>query len=176
MLVFDKFHIVSHLMKAVDQVRRDEIREKGPAHKALMHKTRFIWLKNPWNLTEAQHRRLSELEHLNLKINRAYLLKELFAQAVLVFDKFHIVSHLMKAVDQVRRDEIREKGPAHKALAQDALLDLPPRRLGQAVPEALVLVGHAFTPATAERLRLDAAPPREGHPQLLPHAHRQRYR
>ena len=78
-LVFDKFHIVSHLMKAVDQVRRDEIREKGPAHKALMHKTRFIWLKNPWNLTEAQHRRLSELEHLNLKINRAYLLKELFA-------------------------------------------------------------------------------------------------
>ena len=135
-LVFDKFHIVSHLMKAVDQVRRDEIREKGPAHKALMHKTRFIWLKNPWNLTEAQHRRLSELEHLNLKINRAYLLKELFR----------------------------------------AFLDLPPRRLGQAVPEALVLVGHAFTPATAERLRLDAAPPREGHPQLLPHAHRQRYR
>ena len=77
-LVFDKFHIVSHLMQAVDQVRRDEIREKGPAQKALMHKTRFIWLKNPWNLTEAQHRRLGELEHLNLKINRAYLLKELF--------------------------------------------------------------------------------------------------
>ena len=44
-----------------------------------MHKTRFIWLKNPWNLTEAQHRRLGELEHLNLKINRAYLLKEGFA-------------------------------------------------------------------------------------------------
>ena len=61
------------------QVRRDEIREKGAAHKALLHKTRFIWLKNPWNLTETQHRRLAELEHLNLKINRAYLLKELFA-------------------------------------------------------------------------------------------------
>jgi len=47
--VFDTFHIVSHLMTAVDQVRRAEIREKGPAHKALMHKTRFIWLKNPWH-------------------------------------------------------------------------------------------------------------------------------
>ncbi len=78
-LVFDKFHIVRHLMAAVDQVRRDEIREKGPAHKALMHKTRFIWLKNPWNLTAAQHQRLGELERLNLKINRAYLLKEFFA-------------------------------------------------------------------------------------------------
>ena len=77
-LVFDKFHIVRHLMEAVDQVRRDEIREKGPAHKALMYKTRFIWLKNPWNLTEGQTFRLSELEQFNLKINRAYLLKELF--------------------------------------------------------------------------------------------------
>ena len=77
-LVFDKFHIVRHLMEAVDQVRRDEIREKGPAHKALMVKTRFIWLKNPWNLTDGQTFRLTELERLNLKINRAYLLKELF--------------------------------------------------------------------------------------------------
>ena len=44
-----------------------------------MHKTRFIWLKNPWNLTERQHCRLGELQRLNLKINRAYLLKETFA-------------------------------------------------------------------------------------------------
>ncbi|MCC7411183.1 MAG: ISL3 family transposase [Gammaproteobacteria bacterium] len=51
-LVFGKFHIVRHLMDAVDQVRRDEIREKGKAHKDLMHRTRYIWLKNPWNLTE----------------------------------------------------------------------------------------------------------------------------
>ncbi len=77
-LVFDKFHIVRHLMEAVDQVRRDEIRDKGAEHKALMYKTRFIWLKNPWNLTEGQTFRLGELERLNLKINRAYLLKELF--------------------------------------------------------------------------------------------------
>ena len=76
--MFDKFHIVRHLMAALDQVRRDEIRQKGPQHKALMHKTRFIWLKNPWNLTERQAHRLGELERLNLKINRAYLLKELF--------------------------------------------------------------------------------------------------
>ena len=77
-LVFDKFHIVRHLMEAVDRVRRDEVREKGPVHKALIVKTRFIWLKNPWNLTEGQAFRLGELEQLNLKINRAYLLKELF--------------------------------------------------------------------------------------------------
>ena len=77
-LVFDKFHIVRHLMMAVDQVRRDEIREKGRGHKHLLYRTRYIWLKNPWNLTEQQRVRLGELEHLNLPINRAYLLKELF--------------------------------------------------------------------------------------------------
>lgn len=47
-------------------------------HKTLMAKTRHIRLKNPWNLTEHQQLRLSELEHLNLKINRACLLKEAF--------------------------------------------------------------------------------------------------
>ena len=79
-LVFDKFHIVQHLTNAVDQVRRDEIREKGKAHKELMTKTRYIWLKNPWNLTDKQQLRLSELEQINLKINRAYLLKEAFRE------------------------------------------------------------------------------------------------
>ena len=33
--------IVSHLMKAVDQVRRDEIREKGKSHKELVTHTRL---------------------------------------------------------------------------------------------------------------------------------------
>ena len=79
-LVFDKFHIVQHLSQAVDQVRRDEIREKGKAHKELMTKTRYIWLKNPWSLTDKQRLRLSALEHMNLKINRAYLLKESFRE------------------------------------------------------------------------------------------------
>lgn len=79
-LVFDKFHIIRHLMEAVDQVRRDEIREKGAEHKQLVARTRYVWLKNPWNLTDKQAARLSELERLNLKINRAYLLKEAFRE------------------------------------------------------------------------------------------------
>ena len=79
-MVFDKFHIVRHLNEAVDQVRRDEIREKGKEHKELVKDTRYIWLKNPWKLTNKQKSRLSSLEKLNLKINRAYLLKESFRQ------------------------------------------------------------------------------------------------
>jgi hypothetical protein len=33
---------VRHLMEAVDQVRRDEIREKGKEHKELMKDSRYI--------------------------------------------------------------------------------------------------------------------------------------
>jgi len=65
-------------MDAVDQVRRDEIKEKGKEHKELVKHSRYIWLKNPWNLTVQQKAKLSSLEKLNLKINRAYLLKEGF--------------------------------------------------------------------------------------------------
>lgn len=63
-LFFDKFHIACHLMYAVDQVCRDEIREKGKEHKELMKDSRYIWLKNPWNLTPKQRSRLSSLERL----------------------------------------------------------------------------------------------------------------
>jgi len=79
-LVFDKFHIIKRLMEAVDAVRRQEIAQKDQQHKDLVKRSRYIWLKNPWNLTDKQKMRLSELERLNLKINRAYLLKEQFRQ------------------------------------------------------------------------------------------------
>jgi transposase len=79
-LVFDKFHIVKHLMEAVDQVRRQESALKGQEHKDLVKGTRYLWLKNPWNLSDQQRVRLRQLEQLNLKINRAYLLKEQFRQ------------------------------------------------------------------------------------------------
>ena len=68
-LVFDKFHIVRHLMDAVDQVRRDEIKEKWETHKELIKHTRYIWLKNQWNMTEKQKSKLGYLEKMKLKRN-----------------------------------------------------------------------------------------------------------
>jgi len=78
LLVFDKFHIVRHLLDAVDTVRKEEAQKLKSENPELLKKSRYIWLKNPWNLTDNQKARLSDLEKLNLKINRAYLLKEAF--------------------------------------------------------------------------------------------------
>jgi len=36
------------------------------------------------------------------------VIEELLPQAIMVFDKFHIIRRLMDAVDQVRREEARE--------------------------------------------------------------------
>ena len=75
-LVFDKFHIIHHLLDAVSKVRRDEAHSLSKTNPGLLKGTRYLFLKNPWNLTDPQRRRLGFLEKLNLKINRAYLLKE----------------------------------------------------------------------------------------------------
>lgn len=79
-LVFDKFHIAQHLLKAVDEVRREEAHELKKTNPELLKRTRYIWLKNPENLTDKQRARLSHLEKLNLHCNRAYLLKESFRE------------------------------------------------------------------------------------------------
>ena len=79
-VVFDKFHLVRHLNQAVDEVRREEAKAHKKTNPELLQKTRYLWLKNPENLTEKQRARLGYLEKLNLKINRAYLLKESFRE------------------------------------------------------------------------------------------------
>jgi len=79
-LVFDKFHLIAHLHKAVDQVRKDEAAERRKENPQLLRGTKYLWLKNPWNLTPKQKERLGYLEKLNLKVHRAYLLKEAFRE------------------------------------------------------------------------------------------------
>jgi len=79
-LVFDKFHLIRHLNQAVDEVRREEARQLKKSNPELLKRTRYLWLRNPENLTEQQRARLGYLEKLNLKINRAYLLKESFRE------------------------------------------------------------------------------------------------
>jgi transposase len=77
-ICFDRFHVVRHLNAAVDEVRRTLMRKlSGPA-KSLIKGTRFVLLKNPWNLTPAQKQSLSALVHRNHPLSRAWYLKEDF--------------------------------------------------------------------------------------------------
>jgi len=72
-ITFDKFHAVKIINDAVDQVRRAERK----AH-ALLKGTRYIWLRNPENLSERQRATLDALPTRTLKTARAYQIRLAF--------------------------------------------------------------------------------------------------
>jgi len=77
--ILDRFHIMAHLSKAIDEVRAQEARNlKDNGYEPVLKKTRWLLLKRPENLTEKQGSRLAELLQYNLRTVRAYLLKEDF--------------------------------------------------------------------------------------------------
>jgi len=69
-ITFDRFHVMKMMNEAVDQVRREE-----QAHNASLKRTRYIWLKNPENLTEKQRNELGSLKDMRLKTSKAYDIK-----------------------------------------------------------------------------------------------------
>ena len=77
-ILFDRFHIVKHLHEAVEEVRRSEMRRLSQKQKVPFKRSRWLLLKNPWNLSNDQKQRLSTLVQWNLPIVRAYYLKEAF--------------------------------------------------------------------------------------------------
>jgi len=77
--ILDRFHVKGHLTKAVDETRKlDAAKLKKEHREAVLTKSKYIFMKNPENLTEKQVPKLQELLGYNLRIVRAYLMKEEF--------------------------------------------------------------------------------------------------
>ncbi len=74
-VTFDKFHAVKIVNEAVDQVRRAERK----VHK-LLAGTRYIWLRNPANLSERQRATLESLPLRHLKTARAHHIRLAFQE------------------------------------------------------------------------------------------------
>jgi transposase len=76
-MIFDRFHVQRLAQEAVDAVRRAEVRQsRGTEEAKILKRTRFLLLKNPWNLTNLEGEKLAELQRTNKPIYRAYMLKE----------------------------------------------------------------------------------------------------
>ena len=79
--ILDRFHIMSHLNKAIDQVRAGEAKEmKRKGLEPLLHHSRWCLLKRKPNLTEKQEGKLESLLPYNLRTIKTYLMKEEFGQ------------------------------------------------------------------------------------------------
>jgi len=70
-ITFDRYHVMSMMNRAIDKVRRSEAKE----HPDLLKHSRYLWLKNPGNLSGAQTERITDLKSLDLKTSRAYHIK-----------------------------------------------------------------------------------------------------
>ena len=76
-IVFDKFHVAGLLGKAVDTVRKHEHRELRKAGDDALVKTKYLWLANPDNMSEAKWKgRFAALRASTLRTARAWAIKE----------------------------------------------------------------------------------------------------
>ena len=75
-IVFDRFHIMQHLGRAVDAVRKAEHRALRTGGDDMLTGTKYLWLYSKENLPEQHQARFKALRSLNLKTARAWALKE----------------------------------------------------------------------------------------------------
>jgi transposase len=75
-IVYDKFHIMQHANRALDEVRRAEFFRKGPRMRGLVKGKRWLLLTRWLNLSDVKRQELNQLFALNRKLFKAYLLKE----------------------------------------------------------------------------------------------------
>lgn len=75
-IVFDPYHIMTYMNKAVDTVRRQEHRERLAKRDEALLGTRFLWLYAAENLPERHREKFTALMKQDLKTGRAWALKE----------------------------------------------------------------------------------------------------
>ena len=73
-IVFDKFHVVSQVVKAVDEVRRKEARTDDSARAQLAHSS-WLWRKNPETWTVKEGDRWTQLKDKPLVTGLAYAMR-----------------------------------------------------------------------------------------------------
>jgi len=76
--VHDKFHISGYLTKAVDKVRSKENKTLAAGGDSQLKNTKYLWLANPENWNEEYKKTFKGLVIEELKVGKAWALKELF--------------------------------------------------------------------------------------------------
>jgi transposase len=75
-MVFDRFHIMSQMLDAVDRVRRRESRDLQRQGDTTLAKSRYLWLYSRENMTGKAAERFKNLKDANLRTARAWAIKE----------------------------------------------------------------------------------------------------
>ena len=79
-ILYDKFHVMRHLGKALDQVRKEEYRRLVGEDRSYIKGQKYTLLSKKENLSLEGRRALRKLLGANRRLNTAYVLKESFGQ------------------------------------------------------------------------------------------------
>jgi transposase len=75
-LVFDRYHLMTHIIRAVDRVRKEEHRELKREGREVLTGTKYLWLYSRENLPAKKREIFSALRRKRLRTARAWALKE----------------------------------------------------------------------------------------------------
>jgi transposase len=100
--VYDKFHVLQHANKAIDEVRRAEFFRKGGRMRGVVKGKRWLLLTRWMNLDCQKRRQLNELFALNRRVMKAYLLKESLERLWTYRYEAAMLRYLQSWIDQLR--------------------------------------------------------------------------
>jgi transposase len=75
-IVFDRFHIMGYVGKAVDTVRKQEHRELMELGDETLKGSKYLWLYSRENVPERRRNEFATLRRQELKVGRAWAIKE----------------------------------------------------------------------------------------------------
>jgi transposase len=101
-IIYDKFHIMQHANRAIDEVRRAEFFRKGGRWRGLVKGKRWLLLTRWVNLSETKQQELNRLFALNRKLMKAYLLKESLERLWTYHYEGAMMNYLRRWIDQLR--------------------------------------------------------------------------
>ncbi|HIG31665.1 MAG TPA: hypothetical protein EYQ50_29160 [Verrucomicrobiales bacterium] len=86
---------IANVNKAIDKVRRGEIRKGGKGVWEQLKQSCWLWRKNPENLTEKENKRLDQIDQESLLTAKAYQMK-------LELQKIYLVKDAREAARRLR--------------------------------------------------------------------------
>jgi transposase len=101
-IIYDKFHILQHAGKAVDEVRRAEFFRKGGPARDIVRGQRWLLLSSWVNLDRSKKRQRNQLFTLNRRVMKAYMLKESLARLWDYVYEGAMLRYLQSWIDQLR--------------------------------------------------------------------------
>ena len=106
-IVYDKFHVLQHANKAIDEVRRAEFFRKGGRMRGVVKGKRWLLLTRWVNLDSQKRQELNELFALNRRVMKAYLLKESLERLWTYHYERAMMRYLQSWVDQLRWQRLK---------------------------------------------------------------------